>query len=582
MELFYSYLAKVGSGRVVIPDDIVVSVDKLKRMYIKKSDRFCSEVESDLLDKFCSVIWPSSVNDKSITLHCTLTQETVESRSQVSEWTEECTAILDQSLANIISGTEKNVSLEIWQEFMLQLKKDASRELEELYTEEDKENSQFTYVGTVEMVKKFQSIALKLKTQLMEELTRKKNKKFEVVSTLTPPQLQIVERSKFWESLPGDLVVSVDQNGISFEGTESQISDAKLNMYQNVVTRIKEQSRPLDTYKLKLLQRQETEEYFQNVFVTKGWNVAWTIGSDSITVHSTDGGIISKVISAFDNDLVQKNIALDSARAAALALPEWKDIEQDLADKYKILDIVVASDKSNVTCCSIRDDIDMICSKINGYLQDNQSVEQFIPVPKEKVAYLQRHLQNEIQQTVANLPAGAVKFEPNEDEKKSGFLVRGIQQAVKELAERICSLAKDVSEVVHDSEVPGIYKYCSSQRGSESIKEIENKKRVIVSVTTEVTEAAAASGGGGGAGGGSCARAHQGSTKKLSHFVLNNCATISVAKGNITDYQAEAIVVPIESDLRHSRGTAKAVADIGMYELLLVVVVVFQSAVNSQ
>ena len=398
-------------------------------------------------------------------------------------------------------------------------------------------------------------------TRLMEELAKAKSKKFETIKGLTAAQLQIVKTSRFWEAMSSDVEVTFDGHGMSLQGTEAEILAVKVEMYEKIINQIRSRTCPCDQFKLKLLSKPEVMQYFQNVFKQKRLNVACTVTTKDLVLHGLDDSSVSIASDAFDRELTQEKVQLDSASSAGLSLPQWKEVEKSLMRNSNVLEMAVAADKMSVTCCGLRDEVKAATEELKKFFEQNTIVEQFVQLPEGKVRYIQKHLIAVVDSIVQKASQnGTVKMEPIEDGERSGFVVRGTRPAMRQASVQVFELSKVILEFVHDSDLLGTQKYFATKRGRDSLTAIENRSKVVVILSEEelneddddVDPFLAASGGKPAV-----------PVVKSEVCVTGTKTMIRVVKGSITYCRADALIITISDDLKHTDGAARLVAMAG-------------------
>jgi len=559
VDLFYPYLSHIATASscrppVIIPHDVVISLDKAKSKFIRHSDKFRAELQSQLAASQCHVQWPDDVNGGKLTLHCTLTERDADAAQQVLNWTDKCQSAVDSHLANIASVDER-VSGEIWTKFVQETKSAAQSALTELYLEEDDKSFCLSCVGVSDAVALFHDAAVAVNKKLMEELATAQSKKFEIIPNLTTAQLQIIKTSRFWEAMSTSVEVTFDGHGMSLQGCETEIMAVKVGMYEKIVNQIQTKTFPVDQFKLKLLRKPDMMQYFQSIFEQKKLNVACSVTADNLVVHGLDASSISETSATLDRELCQSKVPLDSASSAALNLPEWKSIETTLSNDCKFVDVAVAADKTAVTCCGIRDQVEAAEANIKKFFEQNTILEQFVKLPEGKVTYIRRQLMTEVENIIKSLQTDAVKLEPIEDGDKSGFVVRATRHGLEQVTLQVVELSKDILEVVHDSDLPGTQKYFATKRGKDSLTALESRSKVVVLLSEEPLS-------------------HEGNDGTANRTVAvpvvksEVCVSVSktmirVVKGCVTECRAEALIVTIADNLKHTDGAAKLLAAAG-------------------
>jgi len=562
VSLFYPYLSHITTATssrhqpVIIPPDVIISLDSPKANFIRHSDKFRALLESELSASHCQVQWPDNDDNPKLILQCTVSEDDADAAHGVQNWTDNCQTIADHRIASIASVDEK-VSGEIWAKFIPEMKSAAEAELRELYVEEDDKNFVLSCVGADNIVAQFHAAAVAVNTRLMEELARAKSKKFEVITDLSTTQLQIVKTSRFWEAMSTNVEVTFDGHGMSLQGTETEIMAVKLKMYEQIVNRIRSKTFPCDQFKLKLLHKPDVMQYFHNVFEQKKLNVACTMTASDLVVYGLEDSIIHEVRAVLDRELSQANVQLDSASSAALSLPQWKKAETTMRKNSKVLEIVVAPDKMSVTCCGIRDEVEAAEAEIKKFFQQNTILEKFVKLPEGKVAYIRKHLTTEVDNILKSLQSDAVKLEPIEDGAKSGFVVRGTRRGLEQATLQVVELSKDILEVVHDSDLPGTQKYFATKRGKESLIALENRSKVVVLVSKEQVNEI-------GSDGAANWTVVGVPVVKSEVSVSASRTVIRVAKGNVTECHSDGVIVTISDSLKHTDGAARLIAAAGI------------------
>ena len=227
----------------------------------------------------------------------------------------------------------------------------------------------------------------------------------------------------------------------------------------------------------------------------------------------------------------------------------------------KVLEIAVAADKLSVTCCGLRDEVKAATEELKKFFEQNTIVEQFVQLPEGKVKYIQKHLMAQVDSIVQKASqTGTVKMEPIEDGERSGFVIRGTRPAMRQASVQVFELSKVILEFVHDSDLLGTQKYFATKRGRDSLTAIENRSKVVVVLSEEelieyddnADPFLAASGGKPAV-----------PVVKSEVCVTGTKTMIRVVKGSITYCRADALIITISDDLKHTDGAARLVAMAG-------------------
>jgi len=186
-------------------------------------------------------------------------------------------------------------------------------------------------------------------------------------------------------------------------------------------------------------------------------------------------------------------------------------------------------------------------------------------LPEGKVIYIRKHLWKEVDDIGKSLTTGAVKLEPIEDGEKSGFVVRGTRRGLEQGTREVVELSKDILEVVHDSDLPGTQKYFTTKRGKDSLTALENRSKVVVLVSEELLSQEGSDG--------VATLAVSAPTIKSEVQVSVSGTMIRVLKGCITECNAEALIISIGDNLKHTEGAARLIATTGrpIYSLIVAV-----------
>ena len=163
-DLFYPYLSNVSTSSarrqpVVIPQDIVILLEKSKTKFVRHSGKFRAKLESELSSSKCGVVWPCDDDSGRLVLRCTLTNDDIAADAELARsWTDKCQSVAEQHVAGIHRAEEK-VCGEIWERFLQETSSAAGSEMKESYVEQDKDNFSLTCVGPDDVItRSFQCI----------------------------------------------------------------------------------------------------------------------------------------------------------------------------------------------------------------------------------------------------------------------------------------------------------------------------------------------------------------------------------------------------------------------------------------
>ena len=187
--------------------------------------------------------------------------------------------------------------------------------------------------------------------------------------------------------------------------------------------------------------------------------------------------------------------------------------------------------------------------------EENATSREFVGLVYGKADYMERYMKKETDGIRHTPHRDSVEIIGKMDEPY-GFTVKGTGSCVNEAVLQLQKLASEIKAEQFSADKPGMSNFLYSPAGQLSLSLIESQHKVTIK-----PDGNRAPNGSGGSTvvGTSAAR----DTAVRSIVTLPRGVTVEVVRGDLTMFQADAIVNPANDELKHRGGLAKAIVNAG-------------------
>lgn len=541
--------------KIQIPEDLIIPVDRVLLQYLSNCPSFREKMEAEMQLLDCAIQWQMPDNS-SIKLSCTLTPKCKDLGRLVAKWESVCTEQISTLLDKIIVKEEK-LGPDIWEDFVREVKVvDQSG----IICEFDDSSQSFRIIGDDKTVGLYLKDVTGIRNDLQAKMAKRMKKTYKSLNTIKPYKLRLLKILNLSSSdmgLSNDVTVKVDDQQVSFEGSEEDINQAMIKIYEITNYMQCRQFPNLDPLKVKFLQKKEVVDYLTDLLQKESLRVAWNFDNRVLEISGMSDKEINQSFSTIDSQFLYKDIKLDVNQIPTIKDSKWNDFKKTAKDAFKIMDIQFDQQISTIKVFSTKDMIDVIIHEIDEFLNQNTILEQFLSLEDGKVNFIDQFSSKEIKDLEKQLDKEGVVIELMLKKQSSGVLIRGTKTGLEMAATLLNDIHQQILSIDFESETYVVPKFFKTRHGQESIDKIQNKYKVIIDVTRQPKNSRTSK----SSDGKQLDEVSKGPVVKSTIGIKGS--VIKVLKGSLIECQAKVLVVSVKDDLKHKDGVAKVVVEAG-------------------
>ncbi|XP_041369503.1 uncharacterized protein LOC121383497 [Gigantopelta aegis] len=458
----------------------VKNLDKHKLKFIQESKTSNESLFKDLECRHAKLSW-SELDDRSVTLTCTLTKEMPDACSLSSSWASDAENVLLKYL-NVLQVEEIHVLQDIWDEVV--------KEWDVKHTDDAsvfilRDLSIVVVVGHAAVVRTTAEEVKSLVKKIKETYEKKSKETFETISSIKSILLHLLLINDFPKKMmkkyPGLTVnIKIQTAEIVFQGDLGSVNKAKLEMYQSLLQTTKESRLSnLSEGQLQLVIKKRVQDYIFKKLKSKNILGAWEVSDTGVTVltfSDTDPMEVAEVIS---ESVVENKQTLDPETVTLLSSEKWKSFTTHLSARFDdLLEITHEAGKSSITIIATDDIIATVTKEVDQFILDNAIYIQSVKFPSGIHRFLQQYCEREINQIMSDLKRlqAVIQCTLTGNEFTINATKNGMDSVTKALEE----LSSKIEQKKYVHKRSGMCKLMQSLRGSQFIAGLESRERCII------------------------------------------------------------------------------------------------------
>ncbi|XP_046848016.1 protein mono-ADP-ribosyltransferase PARP14-like [Xenia sp. Carnegie-2017] len=273
---------------------------------------------------------------------------------------------------------------------------------------------------------------------------------------------------------------------------------------------------------------------------------------NQVNILFIDVGTVNSVTTFMNEIMFEKQIHVEEDSYAVLKSSKWKDFSENLMLETDVKLRFEKNDPPAISLIGKKSCVIEASHSVNEFIKRNTIVQQCIDTTEGYLKYLSKFHSKEIGEAEREFSLTIAL-----NQETSTIVVQGTKEGVKRA---ISVIEKVLVNVVKDNiciEKPDMQEYVLSDEGKNFIKDIEIKKKCLISVSVDQDDSPNPE-----------ISEFQPNSKLLcSYKMKDKNVSLKLIKADITAYHCDIIVNDANETLQHVGGLAKSVLEVGGYEI---------------
>ncbi|XP_041369501.1 uncharacterized protein LOC121383495 [Gigantopelta aegis] len=455
----------------------VKNLDKHKLKFIQESKKSNESLFKDLECRHAKLSW-SELDDRSVTLTCTLTKEMPDACSLSSSWASDAENVLLKYL--IVLQVEKiHVLQDIWDEVVKEwdVKHTADASVFIL-----RDLSTVVVVGHAAAVTTTVEEVKYLVKKIKETYEKKSIETFETISSIKSVLLHLLLINDFPKKMMKKYLgltvnIKIQTAEIVFQGDLGDVNKAKLEMYESIPTTKEFKGPSLSEGQLQLINKKSVQDYIFKKLKSKNVLGAWEVSGTGVTVFTFRDTDPMKVAEVISESVVENKQTLDPEAVALLSSEKWKSFTTHLSARFgDRLEFIHETGNSDITIIAT-DDINFAL-EVDQFILDNALYTRSVRFPSGILRFLQQYCEREISEIMSEFKMlqASIQYAPNDSE----FTINATKSGMDSVTKALKDLAGKIEQTKYVHSRTGMCKLMQSLRGSQFIAGLESRERCII------------------------------------------------------------------------------------------------------
>ncbi|XP_072049066.1 protein mono-ADP-ribosyltransferase PARP14-like [Amphiura filiformis] len=336
------------------------------------------------------------------------------------------------------------------------------------------------------------------------------------------------------------ITVLKDENKVQFEGNESTVTNARVNMMELFESLV--QNTPnLNRHQCQFVV--QADDTICETFMKRSIRAS-CVESNTVKVKAETEADAQRACQFLEDEIKYENISCsDATRLAVLQDNEGQNLIGSMNEELPFALTCLRVHEQCVEIAGFRDDVQQARERINRYIEGNVATAYFIPLPEKQVKYLQKlYGTSEIQPLVTV----AWKYEEG-----SGIMLKGKQEDCKKVEEQVRGEVQKIVEKSHPVSKAGI-RVLLSEQGFLTPIEKDHNSSIEISGMENPSQMQHQS-----------ALPNAQRPQVLKRYQTKTGQAIEVCCGDLTKEQADVIVNAANTHMQHGSGVAGAIIQAG-------------------
>ncbi|XP_052803959.1 protein mono-ADP-ribosyltransferase PARP14-like [Mya arenaria] len=574
VEPFYSSLQASSINEITTPEPLIFNdLDRYIVRFVKNSEEYRKEMESKMATFNGKVVWPCKLNsdgrqkgEKHLKVICTIDLRKRPNKSlktKLKNWQHNCSGKVKHFFQEFEKTRKILVADQVWKTLhqYIDTMDDPKGKYRAVFRNED--FSSLRIVGKKELTKDLYGIISSKVDELEKDfVAAQKTNCLQKFVQLSSNEMSLLRYSRALEEIEKEMPTVVIKpldppDGLEIMGRLDSIEQVvdkiqySLNSYSKEVLNITKHGITGKT--LDLLKTYETEAYIANLFDKKiggkskacyGVNI-----DNNVEVCATDEESLTEAIRIIRDSIKEKELKSLTLRHRAVLCGHDGDILfTSIQKKHMGLFLSYKGQDDSISFVTIRPIIEEVEEMISLCIDNHEIISEFIEVGSGRLAYLLTYKANEMENIEDEYRPKGVEIKVVEG-MRSGFSINGEKQYCREIGWRLQLMIDIIVERSLELNWDGFDECLKGNQGSGvqskiSVIGLENKCVVKISPTER----------------------HRRTNVRASLIDTKLCTTIGsqgeslyLVAGDITDLEADVIVIPSYSSLELSGGIGRTV-----------------------
>ena len=540
-----------------IPENATVTGLNTHLLNFISTSHACQRLVDDkMADAAAAVEWDSySDASRSIELTCTITHNMKNAQHLAKTWSQDAPKIFLDVLDREYASEDIDTLQEAWGRFAERIGYLDDLDPSNVHVDVDQDACMVRVTGGRTEVEDVCSRLKHDRTLVQEEMTRAAKVITEVKSDLGLHCLRMLNAKAFrseQENKFQDMKVVIDMKSheVKFTGMPSDVASAKIAMY-DILNNITHKPIDMPGSLINLINGIHMKKYFVEQFKARHICAVFVtdVESKKLMVYSLSDKDLKIAVETITVEIGERKVAADLANITAK--DKWRELVKKLESEHTGLLAINACDDC-VVLSGVNEPLGKAHKEVQHFLDENITKEQHHQLENGVAVYLKKFMKEEVDNIKKPFPHVTVKVKTD---GPCGFVVTGNEDGVHIVTQQLQKLAGDVAIDKFVVDKPGMPKFLESEAGKHSLKQLEGEHKVVIVDVGKSSQR-------GAEGGRSMRRSGVG-------VDLPGGVSVEVVQGDLTTFQADAIVNSANGRLEHRGGLAKAIVDAGIEIIIM-------------
>ena len=541
-----------------IPENVTVTGLNARLLNFISTSHACQQlVDNKMADVSAAVEWGSySYISRSIELTCTITHNMKNAQHLAKTWSQDAPKIFLGVLDREYASEDIDTLQQAWERFAERIGYVDDLDPSNVHVDVDQDACMVHVTGRISEVEGVCSRLKRDHSQVQEEMTRAATIVTEVKSGLDLHCLRMLSAKAFsseQENKFQDMKVVIDMKSheVKFTGIPSDVESAKIAMY-DILNDMREKPIIMSGLLIGLINGTAMTKYIVKQFKTKRICAVFdnNVDSKTLKVYALKDQDLSVAVKTITIEAVESTFPADVANMSARK--KWRELVTKLQSEHIGL-LAIKENEDSITLSGAMTPYEEALKEVQDFLADNAKTEKFVDLDYGVVDYMGKYMKEDLNKVMTTNTKVTVTMKTD---GRCGCVVMAYGDRHQQAIQQVQTMAKDVKTDQLVIDKPGRPKFLESPTGKHSLKQLEGKHKVVIVDSWKSSQRSAEGGRsmrGSGRGG------LVGSKVDLPGGVL-----VEVVQGDLTTFQADAIVNAANGQLDHCGGLAKAIADAGI------------------
>ena len=510
-----------------------------------------------MTDVAAAVEWDSySDTSRSIELTCTITHNMKNAQQRAKTWNQDAQKIFLDVLDREYASEDIDTLQEVWGRFAERIGYVDDLDTSNIHVDVDQDACVVHVTGGRTEVEDMCSCLKRDHSHVQEEMTREAKIVTEVKSGLGLHSLRMLNAKAFRSGQENkfqdmNVVIDMKSHQVKFIGMPSDVVSAKVAMY-DILNAIREISIAMSGLLIGLINGTTMKTYFVQQFKTKHICAVFdnNVESKTLKVYALSAQELNVAVETIKIEIGESTFPVDVANMSARE--KWRELVTKLQSEHNGL-LVVAENEDSVTVAGAMTPYEEALKEVQNFLADNAKTETFVDLDYGVADYMGNYMKEDLKKVMKANPKVTVTMKTD---CRCGCVVMAYGDRHQQAIQQVQTMAKNIKTDQLVIDKPGRPKFLKNLTGKHSLKQLESEHKVVIVDTGKSSQR--------GAKGGRSMRGSGGGGLVGSRVDLPGGVSVEVVQGDLTTFQADAIVNAANGRLDHCGGLAKAIVDAGI------------------